>query len=174
MIKRQAWIDHKFSSNHGTGWQQNIRTRIGDTTMRLAYHTANMNEHELSVKLDGAWSIKEHIGHLADLESLWKARFTQFENQLPELVAADMSNQKTKQATHNELTLRDLLEQFNIERTKLLNYFDSLSESTLEHKALHPRLAVIMQPVDLLHFIAEHDDHHLTTIIALKNGKKTN
>ncbi|MFT4669296.1 MAG: hypothetical protein ACI9M9_001964 [Flavobacteriaceae bacterium] len=32
---------------------------------------------------------------------------------------------------------------------------------------MHPRLKVLMRPVDLLFFVAEHDDHHLATIVKL-------
>ena len=108
-MERQAWIDHTFYTTHGIGWQQTISTRIGDTVLRLSHHTATLNDHELSAKLNDAWSIKEHIGHLIDLEEFHLNRLNQFPT-LPEVLdAVEISNAKTYASDHNVCELKFLL-----------------------------------------------------------------
>lgn len=47
---------------------------------------------------------------------------------------------------------------------KNLELYQSLSEADLKKESLHPRLKMMMNPVDLAMFDAEHDDHHLVKI----------
>ena len=167
-IKRQPWVDHTFNLGLDTGWMYNVLSRIKDCDIRLSHHTKGLNDKLLSSKPDNKWSIKEHVGHLIDLEELWMNRFLQFEKLVPELVHADMSNQKTNQAAHNEKPIQTLLDQFIAERKKLIQTFDALSIKAQNHEAFHPRIKMRMKPVDLLFFVAEHDDHHITSILRLK------
>lgn len=170
MIVRQPWVEHKFNLGIDNGWVPNIMSRIEDCHIRLNHHCLDLSEQQLANKSDKKWSIKEHIGHLIDLEELWINRFLQFEQYVPELIHADMSNQKTEHANHNEIPLQSLLSKFINERTKLISTFNQLSDEVQGHSAFHPRLKVKMKPVDLLFFVAEHDDHHLTSIVILKNN----
>ncbi|MFK7757980.1 MAG: DinB family protein [Flavobacteriales bacterium] len=167
MIERQHWIAHKFNLGINVGWIHNILSRIEDTEIRLLHHVKNLSDEQLSRKTKDQWSIKEHIGHLIDLEELWLDRFDQFEKQLPELIAADMSNQKTKDSNHNEQGIDELINNFKNFRQILLDKVLQFGEQTQNHQAFHPRIKEMMRPVDLLFFLAEHDNHHLTTIKAL-------
>lgn len=168
MVKREAWFDHKFNLGINQGWTQNIMTRIKDCEIRISHHCASITDKKLSIRSGSKWSIKEHIGHLIDLEQLWINRFLQFEKLYPELVAADLSNKKTEDANHNNNSLEELLKEFRVERQELIDTFNGLSEKAHNHSSYHPRLGVKLQPVDLLFFIAEHDNHHITSIIDLK------
>lgn len=164
MIDRQKWIDHTFNLGIAVGWSKNIISRLDNTEILLKHYVKNLTNGQLSKKTNDKWSIKEHIGHLADLESLWLNRFEQFKKGLPELVAADMTNKKTETSNHNEQDIEKLIEAFILHRKKLIDTVKQLNEKTHNHSAFHPRIKTMMKPVDLLFFIAEHDDHHLTTI----------
>ena len=166
---RQKWVDHKFNLGIDNGWISNILCRVRDAEIRLSRYTWGLTDQQLSHREGAAWSIKEHIGHLTDLEPLWINRFRQFEKGLDELVAADMSNQKTQKADHNTQKIGKLLNDFKRERNELLAVFNGLSDKALKHRAMHPRIKTIMRPVDLLFFIAEHDDHHLATMKSIIN-----
>jgi hypothetical protein len=48
-----------------------------------------------------------------------------------------------------------------------------LSKEELSKASLHPRLKVMMTPVDLALFDAEHDDHHLVTISEIISRLRT-
>ena len=80
------------------------------------------------------------------------------------LTMADMSNSATEKADHNNKSLDDLLLDFNSSRNDLIAQYRSLTEESLLHDSIHPRLKVTMKPVDLIFFVAEHDDHHLASI----------
>ncbi len=164
MIDRQKWIDHTFNLGIAVGWSKNIISRLDNTEILLKHYVKNLQKQQLAQRTNDQWSIKEHIGHLTDLESLWLNRFEQFEKELPELIAADMSNRITERSNHNDQPIDKLIEDFKRERLKLIYTVKQLSEKTQNHSAFHPRLKIMMKPVDLLFFIAEHDDHHLTTI----------
>lgn len=166
-MKRQKWTDHNFNLGIDPGWTANVLIRVQDTEIRLKYHCVNLTDPQLSYKPEGAWSIKEHIGHLIDLEELHHHRIKQFTGFNAELSAADMSNAKTEAGQHNKRTLDALLTDFAKARTNFITDFLSLSEASLNHAALHPRLKIPMKPVDLLFFVAEHDDHHLATIMEI-------
>jgi hypothetical protein len=107
---------------------------------------------------------------LIDLELLHHLRVLEFRALKSDLSAADMSNAKTEAANHNTRSLEALLNEFQKGRKAFINDFKSLSEASVQHKALHPRLKVFMKPVDLLFFVAEHDDHHLATMLEIKNS----
>lgn len=168
MIQRQIWTDHKFNLGIDPGWAINILSRLKSTEILLEHHAKGLAEETLSKQEKGKWSIKEHIGHLTDLEALWMNRFQQIDDGNKELVAADMSNSKTGAANHNACSVNELLLEFRKERKKLILQFQSLSEATLRRQAHHPRIKMMMRPVDLLFFIAEHDDHHLSSILEIK------
>lgn len=164
MQERQEWVEHKFNLGINIGWSKNVLSRIKDTSIRIEHYVKNLTNEQLSFQENGKWSIKEHIGHLTDVEELWLNRFLQFEKGLPELVAADMSNKKTEKANHNASSIDQLIANFNTQREELILQFQKLSKETQMHQAFHPRLKMMMRPVDLLFFIAEHDSHHLVNI----------
>jgi len=171
-MERQKWVEHVFNFGIDPGWAQNILSNVQDTEVRIQYHCQNLSDNALSQKPNGAWSIKEHIGHLIDLEDLHINRLNQFSLLKEELSAADMSNQKTEKSNHNNSAFSSLLKEFKIKRRQFISTFQSLNEMVLNHESFHPRLKVKMKPVDLLFFVVEHDNHHLTTIIEIKNRLK--
>ena len=168
MIPRQIWTDHTFNLNIHPGWQHNIMSRILDTEVRLLHHARPFTDAQLSYQPNGEWSIKQHIGHLTALEEVHSIRLKEFEARLPGLTMADMSNKKTHSANYNEQSLEELINDFRKERADFVAQFNALSEGAHYHAAVHPRLKVNMKPVDLLYFVAEHDDHHIASIMAIK------
>ncbi|MFI5188658.1 MAG: DinB family protein, partial [Chitinophagales bacterium] len=124
----------------------------------------NKTEEELTNKIEGAWSVKEHIGHLYDLEELWYDRFEDFLTGKEILRAADLSNTKTHEADHNKKTIHDLQQQFSSARNKLIDKVKDIDEATASITSLHPRLKTPMRLIDSLFFVAEHDDHHVAKI----------
>jgi len=72
-----------------------------------------------SYNKDG-WSVKEHLGHLYDLEELWWKRLNDFIQNKAMLTTADLNNTKTKEAGDNEKSLEQLMTQLTMERQKIL------------------------------------------------------
>jgi uncharacterized damage-inducible protein DinB len=108
--------------------------------------------------------VKEHVGHLYDLEELWWKRLQDFIQNKTILTAADLSNTKTKEANHNERSLEELLQAFTAERQKILETVYGFDAEMLARISTHPRLNQPMRMIDSLFFVAEHDDHHIAAL----------
>ena len=145
--------------------------RLHGTPARIKEMVSNLDEDRATRKPGGKWSIKEHIGHLYDLEFLHDGRLDDFKEGKEILRAADMKNVLTDESNHNLITLDQLQEKFSQSRRDFLTKLASLDDSTLVRKSLHPRLQILMRPVDVAYFCAEHDDHHLASMRAILEGR---
>lgn len=163
-MKRTKWFERKFSPIEDNGLLPSIIERLAGTPARAEEMTRSLDMDQLQFKSGNRWSIKEEIGHLSDLEPLWLERMGDLVNNAPELKAADLTNQKTHRANHNETYIKTLLQQFREHREKFVNQLVFLNDEQLLHSSLHPRLKTSMRIIDLAYFVAEHDDHHLSAV----------
>ena len=163
-MKRTKWLDRKFPVIEDNGLLPSIIERLAGTPARAEEIIHRTNPGILAIKPDGKWSIKEQIGHLGDLEILFLGRIDDFENKLPQLRPADLSNEKTQTANHNAKDIKLLLSAFREQRMELVSRLRNLSDEQLRVSALHPRLKTPMRIIDHVNFVAEHDDHHLASI----------
>jgi ketosteroid isomerase-like protein/uncharacterized damage-inducible protein DinB len=166
-MKHKKWFERTFDFDLQTWMYPNIVERVRGTPARVEDRTRGLSTDALTKPDDNKWSIQEHIGHLVDLESLWLERLTDFENGNNALTPADLENRKTHEAKHNQTPIEDILTEFRIERAKIVRRLDTYDESFVTRTAKHPRLRTDMRVLDLVFFIAEHDDHHLARITDL-------
>ena len=164
MITQTPWIERKFEFNFPIGMFPVIIERLRGTLPHIQDIIKDKTEEELSQKVEGAWSVKEQVGHLYDLEELWYGRLEDFLSGKQTLRAADMGNTKTHNADHNKKKIEKLLEQFSSARDKLIEKVQNMDDANASLTALHPRLQQPMRLIDALFFVAEHDDHHLAKI----------
>ena len=165
--KPQPWIERAFNFDFPVEEYRGILRRIGATPDRLARATAGLTREQLTARLDDKWSIQQHAGHLFDLEALWFARLEDLLRGRPSLTAADMTNMVTERADHNASALDDILDDFYLARTALMQHVETLEPRDFARAARHPRLRTRVRLVDCLLFVAEHDDHHLALIADL-------
>ncbi|MDB5232693.1 MAG: DinB family protein [Chitinophagaceae bacterium] len=142
----------------------NVLARLSGTGARLKEITHLLTNEFLAAKNENDCSIKEHIGHLSDLESLHEGRIDDFLNRKEILRAADMSDAGTNTADHNQKNTGGLITDFINKRNRFVSRLESLDDDTQHFQAMHPRLRIRMRPVDMACFTAEHDDHHLASI----------
>jgi len=170
-MERAKWFDRKFDF----GFTQNIFPfvieRLRGTPVRLDEKLKNVPNNRAEEKFNGAWSIKENIGHLIDLEPLWTGRLQDILEGKIDLRVADLTNAKTNQANHNERSVVELLNEFRAIRSVTIKKIELLSVEQIYMSALHPRLKTPMRTMDHFLFVAEHDDHHLVTIHNLIHTK---
>lgn len=166
------WFERKFDFNLPVEMFPNVLERLRGTPPRLEEKLLALPK-ELRVRKDGdAWSIQEHAGHLIDLDELHYGRLLDYEAGLELLRPADLKNQKTFDARHNERAPAELCAQFRREREKFLQKVESWPEAMWSKTGLHPRLKQPMRLIDMCLFVAEHDDHHLTTMTQMaKQGR---
>ncbi len=171
-IERTKWFNRKFASIDDNGMLPSIAERLAGTPARCEEIVEGISENLLIKKMDSHWSIKEHIGHLADLEELWLARLEGLMLGEKEMRAADLTNSRTHNAGHNAKEIGSLLNGFRQKRKKFLDKLNEVTEAQLNNSSLHPRLRTPMRITDLAYFVAEHDDHHLADIRQIINKNK--
>lgn len=163
-MERTAWFKRTFPVIEDNGLLPTIIERLSGTPARIEEIVGRLDPDLLTLKQDEKWSIKEEIGHLADLEPLWSGRIDDLVNGATELRVADLTNQATHTADHNATKTVVLLQRFREQRQAFVGKLLALTDEQLERSALHPRLKTPMRIVDLAHFVAEHDDHHLARV----------
>jgi uncharacterized damage-inducible protein DinB len=163
MIQQTPWFERTFNFDFPVSLFPVIFSRLEGSIFRLHSVLLNADEGFCSYNVN-EWSVKEHLGHLYDLEDLWWKRLQDFSENKAMLTTADLTNTKTNEAGHNEKTLEQLLQLFNIERQRILETVYSLDHVLLSRTSLHPRLNQPMRLIDSLYFVAEHDDHHIAAI----------
>jgi uncharacterized damage-inducible protein DinB len=168
MIPQQKWFERTWAFALPVSQFPNVVERLRGTGARLEERTRGLPS-ALLVRRDGeAWSIQEQAGHLLDLEPLWLRRAEQLLAGEAALVAADLTNRKTREADHNARAPADILREFRAARGLLVRLLEGADEAAVVRSALHPRLGTPMRLIDLALFTAEHDDHHLAAITALR------
>jgi hypothetical protein len=167
MIEVNRWLERKFRLDLPISLYPNVVERLRGVPARLEDHLIDLPAEILTWKRAQDWSIQEHAGHLLDLEPLNTGRLDDFEQRLASLRAADLENKKTYEANHNQRSIQDLLAEFRKERLAFVQRLEGYDEPFVSRSALHPRLQLQMRVIDLSFFIAEHDDHHLTTIASM-------
>ena len=166
MIRQIPWFERQFHFDFPVTLFPVIFSRLEGTLFRLHHILQTADEESSSYHAEG-WSVKQHLGHLYDLEDLWWLRLADFMQNKAVLTAADLTNRKTEEAGHNENTIENLLNAFARERQRLLETAFELDAVDLTRTSMHPRLNQPMRLIDALYFVAEHDDHHIAKISEL-------
>jgi uncharacterized damage-inducible protein DinB len=167
MVNRLPWFERVFPTGLPAHLLPVIVERLRGTPARLADRVAGVPHEALIGRYGGSWSIQENIGHLLDLESLWKQRISDLAQRRGELTEADLTNRQTHEANHNATPLGELLTAFRAARAALVRQLEIFSDDALAYTATHPRLKAAMNVIDLAYFVAEHDDYHLARISEL-------
>jgi uncharacterized damage-inducible protein DinB len=163
------WFARTFEFSLPVELFPNLLARLRGTPARLEEMLRGRAQHILTGKAREKWSAQEHAGHLLDLEPLWLARVNDYMADSDHLTAADLTNRKTDEGNHNGRPLESILTEFRTARERLLMRVDELDASLLARARPHPRLKSPMRLIDHLHFVAEHDDHHLARLWELVN-----
>jgi aminoglycoside 6'-N-acetyltransferase I len=165
--RQRIWFQREFESGLSPEVVPDVLERLRGTPLRVEQRVASVAPDIRTRRSGGGWSVQEHAGHLLDLEPLWAGRLDDFEAGATTLRPADLTNRATWEADHNARPLAEILEAFRTRRGNLVARVEAMSEAELRRTALHPRLQQPMTVVDLLFFVAEHDDHRLASITRL-------
>ena len=161
------WVDRVFDSNVPSDLYPELIERLRGTPARMEELTESMPATLLVRREEEKWSIQEHAGHLIDVEDLFLGRLDDYEAGKPALRPAELSGRKTFEANHNESDIASILTRFRRVRGKYVQRLEGWDATVFRRSALHPRLNRQMTVTDMLHFQAEHDDHHLARITEL-------
>jgi hypothetical protein len=158
-MEKLQWFERVFTFGLPKTMLPFYIERLEGTIHRIEAKIKHVSEEILSHRLDNKWSVKENIGHLAEVDEIANSRIDQMITGMSPLLPAVFEPK-----AYHELPIREVLNVFRDSRTRNIKRYKALTPSELQQTSLHPRLKVMMSPVDLAWFDAEHDDHHLVRI----------
>jgi hypothetical protein len=159
-MKKVEWFQRSFTFGMPVGMLPFYLERLSGTAARMEEKVLNVSDEHLSFKLDGKWSAKENMAHLAEVDEIALKRLDEMVNGISPMSPAVIQPSRN----YNAQPVAEIIAYFRENRAKNLKRYQQLHESDLIKSSLHPRLKVQMNPVDLAYFDAEHDDHHLVRI----------
>lgn len=175
-IKSQSatqWFDRKFELGLGVEQFDGLLDRLAKFPTVIKQTLDVCSDAVTTIKPDGKWSVNEHVGHLFLLEPLWRKRFQDIKDSLEKMPPADLNNTATDESSFNGFPVNDLVDRFHAERERTLLLLQGFSPEDLSKKSIHPRLDRPMSIIDLMYFVAEHDEHHRRAIQEI-TGKSSN
>ncbi len=167
MVTQTNWLDREWEFRFPAGHFPVILERFRGTPARIEDLVQSFPAQILTVRLNNAWSIQEHLGHLYDLGELDDRRLREFLSGAETLSPADMKNEKTFKSDHNAQPIQIILKKFREERSAIIRKLEAISDAEVARSAMHPRLKKQVRLVDWLYFMAEHDDHHIARMTGI-------
>ena len=175
LLNSDKWFDRKFDFNFGMELYGILLERLRSAPDSFMQITRMLPEEAHVFRHESKWTVRENIGHLQLLEPLWRIRFEEIKNGIPEMSPADVSNSATGRMNFNTFSLQELMNGFTHQRTKTIDFLNNLQETDFTKRSIHPRLQLPMRVIDLMYFVAEHDQHHLNAVanIISKSNKNS-
>lgn len=159
-MNEKPWFERDLKFGYPPELLPYFLIRLSGTAVRIRHLVNEQNEKVLTYKPDGKWSIKENIGHLAEVDNIANKRIDEMISGASVLSPAVFEPQN-----YNPWPINQVIELFEQNRSMNLEKYRHLAAKELIKTSIHPRLKVTMTPVDLAWFDAEHDDHHLVKIL---------
>ena len=159
-MKKPEWFERTFQFGFTPAMLPFFLERLEGTIARLEQKLKGRHDDLLSYQPQGKWCVKQHVGHLAEVDEIALRRIDEMVNGVSPLSPAVFEPRKD----YVHKSAGEVLAYFADSRIKNLSRYKTLSEADCTRASLHPRLKVLMNPVDLAFFDAEHDDHHLVKI----------
>lgn len=171
-MKTTQWFEREFQFGLSPGMLPFFIERLSYASMRMEQKVNGISDTRLSEKIEGKWSVKQNIGHLAEVDEIAMKRIDEMLTGSKIMTSAIFEPKKD----YNLMSVDEVIQMFKKNRLANLKIYKNLDEKNLAKSSLHPRLKVIMNPVDLAMFYAEHDDYHLVRIneILLLNQLQNN
>ncbi len=166
-MKQMTWTARQFNFDAPVNLFPGILERLRGTPARIEARVRGIPPGILTRRDGETWSIQENVGHLIEVETLWRGRLDDYRAGASILRAADMENRRTFAADYNSKPFADVLRTFVEVRGLLIDRLEGLDDAMIAQTAQHPRLNRPMRIVDMMIFAAEHDDHHLARISEL-------
>src|SRR5262249_27756416 len=117
---------------------------------------------------NGTWSILQNAGHLADVEELWAQRLEDLRAARQTMTPANPDHFRALAERHTTRSVDQVVEELRERRARFVHALVGADADLQQRSAFHERLACAMRLVDCAQFAAEHDDHHLLRMRALR------
>ena len=168
MAKEILWFERKLDFGKPKEMLPYYLERLEGTISRIKTKVNGVADSLLSAQHNGKWSVKQNIGHLAEVDEIANRRIDEIISGVSPMSPAVFE----PKLNYNEMSITDVIQFFTERRKSNLKKYAELLDEDLMKSSLHPRLKVMMTAVDLAWFDAEHDDHHLVKINFILNQFK--
>src|SRR5689334_1608695 len=142
-MKRLDWFERSFTFGVPKGMLPFYLERLEGTIYRIEHKVKGVNDEVLSTKYNDKWSIKQNIGHLAEVDQVGNKRIDEMLAGIPVMLPAVFEPQD-----YNPLPIEKVVEFFETTRLSNIQKYRGLSDMHLSKSSLHPRLKLLMTPVD--------------------------
>ena len=168
MSHKENWLEKQFDFDFPASKYAEFLQFLSETPGKIEALVEFLPKEMLTRRDGDSWSIQENVGHFLTAESLFLDRLDDYENDAPVLQPARFEDNPTDKANFNDKNFQWILDEFRTQREIYISRLDALDPKDFEKTILHPRLNKPMRLSDMLHFHAQHDEHHLTRIAELK------
>src|SRR5262245_58805366 len=168
-LERPPWAQRKFAFVHPPWMLIDFVERLRGLVPRLGPLIDGVDEHAAHTQHEGKWSIAQNVGHLADVEDLWQERLDDLRHGRSVYTPADPKRFQAAAERHQGRPLTEILRDLGERRGRLVEALAGAPPELQQASAWHERLQCSMRLVDCAQFCAEHDDHHLLRIRALRS-----
>ena len=127
------WFERNLKFGYTPDMLPFFLERLQGTIIRLEEKIRGIDEKILSRKLEGKWSIKENIGHLAEVDEVSNKRLTEMT-----LGVAVLSPAVFEPQDYNPWPAGKILDLFKKNRLHNLKKYKTLSGEQLKMSSLHP------------------------------------
>jgi hypothetical protein len=158
------WSQRKLEFNRAVDELPLLTERMLGTPDRIHSLVRGIPAERLQLRIQGKWSVLEHIGHLMVLDERMQVRIEDWLSLSGRLSPIDLEDQQRFLDGQRHRELGDVLLEHRLRREALVNGVVNLPAAVHHHYALHPCRHLRMRPIDMFLFLAEHDDHHLATM----------
>src|SRR5262249_34332269 len=132
-VKRLEWFERKFTFGLPIGMLPFYLERLQGTIGRIEVKVKGISDEILSEKLDGKWSVKQNIGHLAEVDEIANKR-------LEEMILGitPMSPAVFEPRDYNQKPVEDVISYLRRTRIANVRRYSVLSADELIRSSLHP------------------------------------
>ena len=170
ILERPPWSQRTFAFGHPPWMLEEFVERLRGLVPRLGPLLAGVEEDVAHVRHEDKWSIAQNVGHLADVEELWQERLEDLRQGRQVYTPADPARFRAAAERHRERTLDAIVRELDERRAKLVDALANAPAPLRQASAFHERLKTPLRLVDCAQFYAEHDDHHLLRIRAIRSA----
>ena len=169
-IARPRWAERRFAFVHPPWMLADFLERLRGVVPRLGPLLHGVSHELAHRRVDGTWSIAQNVGHLSDVEDLWQERLEDLRRGGERYTPADPVRLQAAAERHEGRPLAAIVEELDTRRRALVAAMEGAPPALHLASAFHERLQCPMRLVDCAQFYAEHDDHHLLRIRALRSA----
>src|SRR4051812_18769938 len=139
------WFEREFSFGIRKEMLPFYLERLAGTIVRIENKVKDIPDKKLSTKVNGKWSVKENIAHLAEVDEISTKRIDQMKAGISPLSPAVIQPGRD----YNIQSIEEVATYFKNNRIRNIEKYNTLHEEDLDRSSLHPRLKVQLTPVDL-------------------------